>query len=64
MKKVYEIGGVEIVRRLDNTNTRTLKFEVSEDGVTYLTAGEMDFGDDSNSAGSKTVTSPASEGVI
>lgn len=53
MKKVYEIGGVEIVRRLDNTNTRTLKFEVSEDGVTYLTAGEMDFGDDSNSAGSK-----------
>lgn len=56
MKKVYEIGGVEIVRRLDNTNTRTLKFEVSENGVTYLTAGEMDFGDDSNSAGSKTVT--------
>lgn len=56
MKKVYEIGGVEIIRRLDNTNTKTLKFEISEDQKAYVTVGDMDFGDDSNSAGSKITT--------
>lgn len=62
MKKTYEIGGVEIVRRLNNTDTKTLKFEISEDGVTFIGVGDMDFGDSSNSAESKIITFPAVNG--
>lgn len=58
----YTIGGVEIIRRNSNTNTKKLKFEVSMDNVTFVEAGEMDFGGVSNVDRSKTVTFPAVSG--
>ncbi|SHE80615.1 F5/8 type C domain-containing protein [Bacteroides faecichinchillae] len=56
MKKSYEVGGIEIARRLNNTDTKALKFEISEDGTNFVEMGTMDFGGTSNTENSKTVT--------
>jgi len=44
MKKEYQILGFEIMRRLEYTDTKVIKLELSLDGITYNNAGQMDFG--------------------
>ena len=56
MKKVYEIGGLEVARRTGgNTDTRKLKIDISENGIDFITVGQIDYGDSSNSERDKTV---------
>lgn len=44
MGKIYNFMAIEIERRLENTDTKVVKFELSLDGKTFTEVGEVDFG--------------------
>lgn len=51
MNTEVEILGVEIMRRLDNVDTRIVNLELSSDGITYKEVGKIDFGPSDSGTG-------------